>query len=36
MKASRSAATRSERSQFGLWPVAGYTITLAPGILAAR
>jgi len=36
MKASRSAATLSGRSQFGLWPVAGYTITLAPGILAAR
>ncbi|HEV8562382.1 MAG TPA: hypothetical protein VGR06_39185 [Actinophytocola sp.] len=29
MKVSRSAATRSGRSQLGLWPVAGYTTTLA-------
>jgi hypothetical protein len=36
MKASRSAATRSGRSQLGLWPVAGYTITLAPRIATAR
>jgi hypothetical protein len=35
MKASRSAATLSGRSQLGLWPVAGYTTTLAPGMATA-
>jgi hypothetical protein len=35
MKASRSAATLSGRSQLGLWPVAGYTTTLALVIATA-
>ena len=33
---SRSAATRSGRSQLGEWPVSGYTVNCAPGIAAAR
>ena len=36
MKAFRSAANRSGRSQCGLWPGSGYTRDLAPGIAAAR
>ena len=33
---SRSAATRSGRSQLAEWPVSGYTVNCAPGIAAAR